>query len=76
MKALTQKQAAVLAYIKEFIVEFKFSPTRSEIGDHFKIRPNAAQVRVEGLLRKGAVTHVKGKSRSTYPVEGFVVTIK
>lgn len=76
MTALTQKQADTLSFIKEFINENGFSPTRKEIGANFDVQPNAAQVRVTGLINKGALTAPPGKSRSIRPVKGFRVKIK
>lgn len=76
MPLLTQKQADILGFIKEFISNKGFSPTRVEMADAFKIQPNAAQGRVEALIRKGAVTQELGKMRSIIPVKGFRVRIK
>ena len=74
--ALTQIQADTLDYIKDFIKINKFPPTRVEISEAFKVLPNAAQSRVEGLIRKGALTNNAGESRSIVPVKGFKVVIK
>ena len=76
MQELTQKQADVLDYIKDFIVVNKYSPTRSEIAEAFDIQPNAAQSRVVGLIKKGAITYAAGKMRSIVPVKGFRVRVK
>ena len=75
MAALTEKQAEVLEFIKDFIFINGFSPTRSEVAEAFNIQPNAAQVRIQGLIKKGAVTSQSGKQRSTVPVKGFRVRI-
>lgn len=74
--ALTQIQADTLSFIKGFIKDNKFPPTRVEISEAFEILPNAAQSRVEALIRKGALTHKVGAGRSTFPVKGFKVRIK
>ena len=74
-KALTKKQADTLAFIKDFIKANGYGPTRVDIADNFGVKPNAAQARVEGLIRKGAVTHKKGVMRSLLPVKGFRVRI-
>ncbi len=54
MNALTEKQAAVLEFIKEHQEKYKCSPTRKEIADHFKYRSaNAAEEHIQALVRKG-----------------------
>ena len=76
MAALTEKQAEVFYFIKEYLEENGFPPTRQEAAEHFGVQPNAIQVRIQGLVKKGAVT-TKGRSqRSTMPVKGFKVRIK
>ena len=76
MTKLTQKQADLFVFIKDFISENGYPPTRVEMADHFDIRPNAAQARMTALIKKGAVTHKIGVMRSTLPVKGFRVRIK
>lgn len=76
MPKLTQKQADMLAYIKEFIKLNTYGPTRVEMAEHFEIHPNAAQDRVKALIRKGALRQDIGRMRSTIPVKGFRVFIK
>ena len=76
MIKLTEKQAEVLEYIKDYIVINKFPPTRSEIAEAFEVGANAIQDRIDGLIKKGAVTQQHGKQRSTVPVKGFRVRIK
>ena len=74
--ALTQIQADTLNYIKDYVKINNFSPTRAEIAEAFDINPNAAQARVLGLIRKGAVTQTEGVMRSTFPIKGFKVVIR
>lgn len=76
MTELTEKQAEVLEFIKDYMITNRFPPTRVEIAEAFSIQPNAVQSRLAGLIRKGAVTDVPGKTRSTVPVKGFKVRIK
>ena len=73
---LTEKQAEVLEYIKDFIAINHFSPTRSEIAEAFNVRPNAIQARLGGLVKKGAIIMPKKKSRAIAPVKGFKVRVK
>lgn len=76
MTALTEKQAEVFEFIKDFITINRYSPTRMEIAEAFNIQPNAAQARLVGLIKKGAVTTARGKMRSIVPVKGYRVRIK
>ena len=75
MTALTEKQAEVFEFIKDVITLNRYSPTRMEIAEAFNIQPNAAQARLVGLIKKGAVTTARGKMRSIVPVKGFRVRI-
>lgn len=75
-KPLTQIQSDTLDFIKDYIKINKFPPTRKEIAESFGIHVNAAQLRVEALIKKGAATHRPGVLRSTLPVKGFKVVIK
>ena len=76
MTELTEKQAEVLTFIKGFIKEHGLSPTNSEMAEAINVQPNAIQVRINGLIRKGAVQRMAGKMRSIQPVKGFRVRIK
>ena len=76
MSKLTQKQADTFNFIKSFIKDNGYGPTRVDIAGNFDINPNAAQQRVEGLIRKGAVTHIRGVMRSLVPVKGYRVKVK
>ena len=73
---LTEIQAATLEYIKDYIKINTFPPSRADIAEAFEIQPNAAQSRVEGLIRKGAIDRIANVSRSIVPVKGFRVRIK
>ena len=73
---LTQIQADTLDYIKDYIAINQFPPSRADIGEAFGIQPNAAQSRVDGLIRKGAVNSTQGVARSIFPVDDFKVRIK
>jgi len=76
MAKLTQRQADTLAFIKMYIIENGFPPTRAEIGDQFNVGDQAAQWRVEKLIALGAIERLSSKSRSIRPVKGFRVRIK
>jgi len=76
MKKLTQKQADVLAYIKQHIKQEGMAPTAKEIGDWLDIYPNGAWLHVKALITKGAITQTQGKMRSLVPVKGYRVKVK
>ena len=76
MTLLTEIQADTFYFIREFIEENGYSPTRAEIAEHYDITGNAAQQRVEALIRKGAVTHKYGVMRSLRPTKGYRVSIE
>lgn len=76
MIELTEKQAEVLAFIKSFINLRGFPPTNVEMASRFDVQPNAIQVRINALIKKGAVHRTENKMRSIQPVKGFRVRIK
>ena len=64
MKHLTDKQTAVLQFVREYIGRNGFSPATSEIAFRFNIRPNAALDHLKALERKGSLTKAPGIPRS------------
>ena len=76
MADLTQKQADVFFYIKDHITINGFPPTRKEMADAFNLQPNSIQVRINALVKKGALTVGSKQMRATLPVKGFRVRIK
>lgn len=71
MIILTLKQEEVLIAIKKAIEIDRFPPSRKELAETIGVTPNAIQLRVEALTKKGAVTYTPGKQRSTLPVKGI-----
>jgi SOS-response transcriptional repressor LexA len=71
MKKLTKKQIETIDFIQDYINLMGHSPTRHEIADGLGININAAQERVIGLIKKGALTQVDGAARTIKPVGGF-----
>jgi repressor LexA len=64
MSLLTEKQTQVLDYIKLFIHEEGFPPTRAEISEAFAWKsPNAAEDHLRALERRGAIQMRRGTSR-------------
>ena len=77
MSKLTQTQADVLHYIKFYIKDKSMSPTRTEISESFGWKSdNAAQCHITALVKKGAITTVKGSGRSIVPIKGFKVEVE
>jgi repressor LexA len=64
MAPLTERQAQVLLWIREFISRAGFPPTRAEISKALGFRsPNAAEEHLRALARKGAIELLRGASR-------------
>jgi len=64
MHELTSRQEEILGYIKDYMHDTGFPPTRSEIAQHMGFRsPNAAEEHLRALARKGAIEMLPGTSR-------------
>ena len=64
MLKLTARQAEILAFIKDYLQETGFPPTRSEIAEKMGFKsPNAAEEHLRALARKGAIEMISGTSR-------------
>ncbi|HJN96550.1 MAG: LexA repressor [Gammaproteobacteria bacterium] len=64
MHKLTSRQEEILGYIKDYMHDTGFPPTRSEIAQHMGYRsPNAAEEHLRALARKGAIEMLPGTSR-------------
>jgi repressor LexA len=64
MIKLTARQQEILNYIKDYLNETGFPPTRSEIAHRMGFRsPNAAEDHLRALARKGAIEIQPGTSR-------------
>lgn len=64
MRELTPRQAEILGYIKDYLQETGFPPTRSEIAQKMGFKsPNAAEEHLRALARKGAIEMLPGTSR-------------
>ena len=76
MIQLTFKQEEVLLAIKDSLTVNRFPPSRKELAAIIGVTPNAIQLRIEALAKKGAVTYTQGKQRSTLAVKGFRYLLK
>ncbi len=64
MHKLTARQEQILDYIKDYLQETGFPPTRSEIAQEMGFKsPNAAEEHLRALARKGAIEMISGTSR-------------
>lgn len=64
MNRLTGRQEQILNYIREYLAETGFPPTRSEIAQEMGFKsPNAAEEHLRALARKGAIEMSPGTSR-------------
>ena len=64
MNRLTDRQEQILNYIREYLAETGFPPTRSEIAQEMGFKsPNAAEEHLRALARKGAIEMLPGTSR-------------
>ncbi|MEB5973455.1 LexA family transcriptional regulator [Pantoea dispersa] len=76
MSSLTGKQQQTLDFIKGYIRANGMAPTMQEIAEGMGWRsPNAAQVHVDALKRKGLVTIRRGVSRGLSVVGGVGIDI-
>lgn len=64
MIKLTPRQEQILGYIKDYLQDTGFPPTRSEIAAEMGFKsPNAAEEHLRALARKGAIEMMPGTSR-------------
>ena len=64
MHKLTPRQEQILDYVRNYLQDTGFPPTRSEIAQEMGFRsPNAAEEHLRALARKGAIEMTPGTSR-------------
>ena len=64
-KQLTNRQASVLSFIREFAVEKGYPPTIPEIQEEFGIRsPNGVNNHIKALIRKGYLRRDSSRARA------------
>ncbi|WAT06469.1 LexA repressor [Rouxiella badensis] len=64
LSPITPKQREVLEFLKSFLAENGFPPTRGEIAEHFGFKsPNAADENLRSLVKKGFIKLSAGKFR-------------
>lgn len=68
MRALTERQAAILAYMREYQAANGAPPTLREIAEHFKIAStNGVADHLKAMAAKGAVRAFPGRARGYVP---------
>ncbi len=65
----TPKQLAIVKHVLQYRKEHGVSPTLEEIGRHFKVSKITIFEHVGALEKKGAITRVKGRSRSVEVID-------
>ena len=64
-KVLTNRQAEVLSFIKEFAIEHGYPPTIPEIQEEFGIKsPNGVNNHIKALIRKGYLKRDSSRARA------------
>ena len=64
MQKLTKRQEEVLAFIKSYIEETGYPPTRADIANELGFKSaNASEEHLKALARKGAIEMIAGTSR-------------
>lgn len=73
---LTDRQAAVLDFIREQSADKGFPPTVREIAQHFGIRsPNGVMCHLRALQKKGAIVREPGVSRAIRVSDAFFANL-
>lgn len=85
MEKLTKRQQEILQFLKDWIEQYGYPPTRAEMAQALGFRsPNAAEDHLKTLARKGAIEMTAGVSRgfrileepASYGIENGLATIK
>ncbi len=64
MNKLTPRQSQVLAFIRNYIEETGYPPTRADMASQLGFKsPNASEEHLKALARKGAIEMIPGTSR-------------
>ena len=70
MSKLTKRQSEILNFLKVWIEDHGYPPTRAEIAKELGFKsPNAAEDHLKALARKGAIEMIPGASRGLKIIE-------
>ncbi len=73
MIKLTPRQSEILDFVKRYLEDSGYPPTRAEIAQHLGFKsPNAAEEHLKALARKGAIEMIPGASRGIR-IPGFEI---
>ena len=76
MIELTYKQERVLNTVRDYITVHGFPPTRVELAAILGVYPNAVDGHMRALVKKGVMTSMDGKTRTTLPIKGVRYKVK
>ncbi len=72
MSKLTKRQSEILSFLKVWIEDNGYPPTRAEIAKELGFKsPNAAEDHLKALARKGAIEMIPGASRGLKIVDNL-----
>lgn len=72
MSKLTKRQSEILAFLKTWIEDNGYPPTRAEMAKELGFKsPNAAEDHLKALARKGAIEMIPGASRGLKIIESI-----
>src|SRR5690554_2188934 len=70
MSKLTKRQSEIISFLKVWIEDNGYPPTRAEIAKELGFKsPNAAEEHLKALARKGAIEMIPGASRGLRIIE-------
>lgn len=74
---MTNRQLAILHFMKQFLVENQRLPTVREIANAFGIRsPNGVTYHLRALARRGAIVHLENHRAGSYRLTGIAIRLE
>jgi repressor LexA len=62
MKELTKKQKDILIFVKKYVKENLYQPTRNEVGKHFGVSGVAITHHMKAMEKKGFIERIDRRS--------------
>lgn len=76
-KKLTNRQLAILHFMKQYLVENQRLPTVREIANALGIRsPNGVTYHLRALARHGAIVHLENHRAGSYRLTGVAIRLE
>ncbi len=76
-KKMTNRQLAILQFMKQHLVENQRLPTVREIANAFGIRsPNGVIYHLRALARRGAIVHLENHRAGSYRLTGVAIRLE